>query len=330
MIRGVSRRSIFDGETDARLFSGRIEKIVEQGELEIMSFCLMPNHAHLIIRSPHGALGDAMRDVESVYVRRFNRPRDRKGHLVEGRYRAKPIRSGRYMSAAVAYIDQNAVEARLVAKPADYPHGSARHYARLAGPPWLDRSWVEAYLRQGRECVPYSPDDYARVFGTRTSASARRWFAAAMAATPAGDSSLDELIAASPEHVLQWMEDRVRSADGTGRGVPLADAESVVACVAGLPLAERSARMDRGGRSRSVERVLAAGLLLHLAGSTQAEIGSWTGQSTSSGRLCVREHDRAVLGSAWYRELVGRVSRSILDGCHPPMASCGFVSDTSC
>jgi len=330
MVRGVSRRSMFDRDADANLFSDRIARSVDRGDLAIVAFCLMPNHAHLIVRSPTGRLGDAMRDIEAPYVRRFNPPRDRKGPLVQARYRAKPIRTRRYMSAAIAYIDQNAVEAGLVVKPADYPHGSARHYARTTGPPWLDRSWVEAYLRVTLEPPSFSPATYARVFGTRTSASARRWFASAMEA-PGGDPpSLDALIQASPEHILRWMDEQARSADGTVRIVPVADMETVVECVAALPEEERTRCAVEGGRARSTERILAAGLLRRLSGAPHLEIGSRTSQSPSSARLCILDHDRALTEHEWYRALVGRVSRAILDRCHPSAlpTSCAFVSDT--
>jgi len=323
MIRGVSRRSMFDRDADANLFYDRVEWSVDRGDLVIVAYCLMPNHAHLIVRSPTGRLGDAMRDIEGPYVRRFNPPRDRKGPLVQARYRAKPIRTRRYMSAAIAYIDQNAVDAGLVAKPADYPHGSARHYARPSGPSWLDRSWVEGYLRAALAGASYLPADYARVFGTRTAAGARRWFAAAMDA-PGGDAqSLDELLAASPEHILRWMDEQARSADGTARIVPVADVETVVDSVAALSEEDRGRRTVVGGRARPVGRILAAGLLRRLAGASHLEIGSRTGQSPSSARLCVLDHERALIEHAWYRAVVGRVARTVLDACHPPLPPTG-------
>lgn len=316
-IRGIARRSIFDGDADARTFSNRITRLVERGDLGILAFCLMPNHAHLILRSPEGRLGDAMRDLEGPYVRRFNPPRDRSGHLVEGRYWARPIRTQRYMTAAIAYIDQNPVDAGLVRRPQDYPHGSARCYASAAGPSWLDRTWVEAYLREGREEVPYSPALYARVFGTRTAASARRWFSAVLSGAAEDDPTLDQLIAASPEYILRWMEERVRTSDGTGRVLPLADAETISSCVASVPPDVRSRRMGSGGRSRPLGRVLECGLLRHLGGLPHLEIAARVGQSPGTARLSTLAHGRALLHDAGYRELVGRLARQILDACHP-------------
>ena len=260
-----------------------------------------------------------MRDIESLYVRGFNRPRDRKGTLVEKRFKAKPIRSLSYMTAAIAYTDLNPVEAGLVANPADYPHGSARCYAQMAGPRWLDRSWVETFLRAGKEDAPYSPAKYARVFGLRTSAGARRWLTCAMESPLADTPVLEELIAASSDYILQWMEEQARLADGTGRIIPLVDAQTVVEVVLELPATERMRPIGRGKQGRSLERVLLAGLLRRLGGITLEEIGRRTCLSTSGARLDVLEHDRALTEDPAYRELAGRVSRTALDACHPPL-----------
>lgn len=321
MIRGTARRSICDRDEDAERLFHRVNLSVDRGDLRVAAFCLMPNHAHLIVRSPSGRLGDAMRDVESCYVRDFNRPRDRLGTLVQARYKAKPIRSPRYMTAAIAYTDLNPVEAGLVATPADYPHGSARFYAQMAGPAWLDRSWVEAYLRAGREVAPYDPSLYARVFGTRTSAGARRWMVAAMESPLPDTPALEVLIAASPDHILRWMEEQARNADGTGRTIPLVDAQTIGEVVLELPLSERMRPIGRGKQARSLERVLLAGLLRRVGGLTVEEIGRRTCLSTSGARLAVLEHDRAMVEVAVYRDVAGRVSRAALDACHPRLVA---------
>ena len=317
MVRGVARRSICDRDHDAQVFFHRVGLSVDRGHLRVLAFCLTPNHAHLIVRSPSGRLGDAMRDVESRYVRDFNRPRDRTGALVQERYKAKPIRSLTYLTAAIAYLDLNPVEAGLVANPVDYPQGSARFYAQMAGPPWLDRSWVEAYLRAGRDDAAYSPSRYSRVFGMRTSAGARRWLVSAMESPLPDTPALETLIAASPDHILRWMEGRARNADGTGRILPLVDSQTVGEVVLELPASERMRPTGRGKLPRSLEQVLHAGLLRHLGGATLEEVGRRLLLSTSGARLAVLEHDRALTEDPAYREIAGRASRSALEACHP-------------
>lgn len=318
-IRGVARRSIFDRQADGLIFNDRVARSVDRGDLRVMVYCWMPNHAHMIVRSPSARLGDAMRDIESVYVRRFNPPRDRRGHLMQGRYWAKPIRTRRYMTAAIAYTDQNPVDAELVSRPADYPLGSARHYAALAGPPWLDRSWVEGYISAASGGAPYSPAVYARVFGTRTAVGARRWFAAAMDSPRPDDSTLDELIAASPEHILRWMDERARTADGMDRIIPLVDDATVVGVVGSLPEREQARAIGLRQRARPAAQLLRVGLLRRLVGASFASIGVQTGQSRAAAQRMALVHEWAVIHDAAYREMVGLAARAALDVCHAPV-----------
>ena len=70
MIRGVAQRSICDRDRDARSFFDRVGGSVDRGEIRVAAYCLMPNHAHLIVRGPAGGLGDAMRNIASVVMRR--------------------------------------------------------------------------------------------------------------------------------------------------------------------------------------------------------------------------------------------------------------------
>ena len=316
-IRGIAQRSIFDRQSEGQLFEDRAARSVDKGDLRIAVYCLMRNHAHFIARSPSGRLGDAMRDIESVYVRRFNRPRGRRGHLMQARYWAKPIRSRRYMTAAIAYVDLNPVEAGLVERPASYPLSSARHYARTSGPSWLDRSWVETYLAAGRVGTPYRPSEYARVFGTRTSAGARRWTAEAMESRRPDDVTLDALIEASPDHILQWMDERAQCADGTSRSAPIVDEASLFEAIRAVPASVLGLEIGPHRNRRTMEQGLRVGLLRRLVGASFSTTGLLTAQSLSAAQRTARVHEWALTHDAGYRELVAQVTRAALDACHP-------------
>ena len=51
------------------------------------AFCLMENHAHILLSPREENLYDAMRDLFSRYAMRFNKKYERKGHLFGGPYR---------------------------------------------------------------------------------------------------------------------------------------------------------------------------------------------------------------------------------------------------
>jgi putative transposase len=71
------------------------------------------------------------------HVARFNSRHDRRGHLVEAPYHAKPVLTeGQYLEAR-RYLAMNPVKAGMCARPADWPWGGFGGRGRLVAPPDL-------------------------------------------------------------------------------------------------------------------------------------------------------------------------------------------------
>ena len=146
--RAIARRTMFERRPDFRFFLAQLACAVRRGDLEVHAYALMGTHFHLLVRSPGGRLAGSMHRIQMAYSRTFNRTRKRDGPLVRSSYSSKPVRSLRYRRVLVAYIDRNPVSAGLAKDPMSYHYGSASHYSRLCGPPWLERSWIEAEVRE--------------------------------------------------------------------------------------------------------------------------------------------------------------------------------------
>jgi putative transposase len=76
-----------------------------------------------------------MQCVGSRYVHYFNRRYERTGALWEGRYRATPVDTDRYLFACYRYIERNPVRAGMVEDPHDYLWSSYRANALGARDP---------------------------------------------------------------------------------------------------------------------------------------------------------------------------------------------------
>jgi len=190
----------------------------------VHAYCLMGTHYHLLLRSVDGRLAEAMHRVQTAYSRRFNRLRRRDGPLVRGRYHSKPVRSLRYRRVLVAYIDDNPRSAGLASDPRAYPYGSAVHYARKGGPPWLAREWIESEVIDGAESSSYEPTRYPRVFCRTVEPSMRRLVERRCTGQGIEDP-LDDLVSSAPGRVLAWMRRKAKLADGTSPGMPLVPLE---------------------------------------------------------------------------------------------------------
>lgn len=127
--RGVAKGKIFFSDRNYRYFIRRINEAFEEDYLEIIAYCLMPNHFHFIFfqKRPLG-ISDFIKAVCNGYVKAINKERQRSGHLFEGKYKIKKIDSNEYILHLSRYIHLNPVRAKLVSKPDEWLFSSYKEY----------------------------------------------------------------------------------------------------------------------------------------------------------------------------------------------------------
>lgn len=100
--------------------------------VEILAYCLMPNHFHLLLRQKtDNAISRFLADVTNSYTRYFNtRHNGRKGPIFEGSFRSVRIESEEQLLHVSRYIHINPVVSYLVAYKnlAMYPWSSFSEY----------------------------------------------------------------------------------------------------------------------------------------------------------------------------------------------------------
>jgi putative transposase len=76
--------------------------------VEVMSFCLMPNHIHLLARQiKDGGISRFMQKVGGGYAGYFNRKYQRKGHVFMDRFESVQIESDNQLKVIFVYIHAN-------------------------------------------------------------------------------------------------------------------------------------------------------------------------------------------------------------------------------
>ncbi|PWG61262.1 transposase [Spiribacter halobius] len=110
MNRGAGRRVTFpDGDAYQR-FLDTLAETVDRFRIEVHAYCLMPNHYHLLLRTPFANLGRAMRHLDGVYTQRYNRVAGTDGPLFRGRYKAILVESDAYLLTVSRYIHRNPID----------------------------------------------------------------------------------------------------------------------------------------------------------------------------------------------------------------------------
>ncbi|OPZ86521.1 MAG: Transposase IS200 like protein [bacterium ADurb.Bin429] len=136
--RGNLRAQVFWGDFDYREYLALLAEHL--AHLELLAYCLMPNHVHLIpVPDAEDALADVMKAVQQVYARRLNAHRGVTGHLWQSRYYSC-VMDDAHMWAAIRYVERNPVRAGLVARAEDYPWSSAAAHCGLRVDPLLSVS----------------------------------------------------------------------------------------------------------------------------------------------------------------------------------------------
>lgn len=89
---------------------GSLTSNIRRGDriVEILSFCLMPNHYHLLVRPiTDGGLTLFMRKLGTGYTNAFNGKNKRVGSLFQGSYKAKHVDMEAYLRHLICYIHLN-------------------------------------------------------------------------------------------------------------------------------------------------------------------------------------------------------------------------------
>lgn len=135
--RGNERKAVFRKPADYELFLKTLKDACDYFNARIHSYCLIPNHLHLLIETKDANLSGFMKRLLGVYTIRFNRRHKRHGHLFQGRYKAFLVDKDNYLLELSRYIHLNPVKAKLVRNPQDYPWSSMRYFVRDKSPEYL-------------------------------------------------------------------------------------------------------------------------------------------------------------------------------------------------
>lgn len=128
------------------------------GEIDLVAYCLMPNHFHLLLKQINkDSMTKLLRRLTTTYSMYFNKRYDRVGYLFQGRYKAVLITNDAYLLHLSRYIHINPLElskdmtrTHLV----NYPYSSYAYFLGEKNAPWLNPKIILKFF-ENKKKLPF-------------------------------------------------------------------------------------------------------------------------------------------------------------------------------
>jgi putative transposase len=180
--RGVEKRIIFQDDQDYKVFLGYLKTLLEpptpiemrtvtigaylfeapkrplnnfNKEIELLSYCLMPNHFHLLLKQNSSrGIESFMRSLITRYSMYFNKRNNRIGCLFQGTYKATLVENETYLLHLSRYIHLNSHN-HLYAKdtPLHIHYSSYGDYLGLRKTSWIKTDLILSYLKTLKKLI---------------------------------------------------------------------------------------------------------------------------------------------------------------------------------
>ena len=149
--RGNNRQAIFFEAENYLFFLRRLHQYLCP-LIDMLAYCLMPTHYHLLIRiktsevsqtSEVLTVSKAMMKLSVSYTKAINARFQRVGVLFQGAFQAKQITDDSHLLHLCRYIHANPVKDGLVASPEDWPYSNYLEWIEQRAGKLVDREFIQ-------------------------------------------------------------------------------------------------------------------------------------------------------------------------------------------
>jgi putative transposase len=107
MCKSISEVNLYRDSEDKKKYLSLVKKYKKLYNVKIYGYCLMNNHAHLLVDSNGADISKVMHGINFSYAMYFNKKYKRDGHLFKGRFKSKIVDNDQYLKTVSLYIHNN-------------------------------------------------------------------------------------------------------------------------------------------------------------------------------------------------------------------------------
>lgn len=128
MMRGNNKNMIFSNASEKLYFLEQLNLQVKERNIEVVAYCIMDNHVHLLIGSDLEDMSEAIKRINIRFARRYNNKYEKIGHVFQDRFKSEVIHNDGHLVQVMRYIHNNPVKANMVNKAEEYTWSSYNSY----------------------------------------------------------------------------------------------------------------------------------------------------------------------------------------------------------
>ena len=144
IVMGIEGKKIFRSDYDRQNFLDRIEKLILETQTDCFAWVLIPNHAHLLLKTGLVPISALMSRLLTGYAVWFNKKYRRHGQLFQNRYKSILCQEDSYLKELVRYIHLNALRT-----------GDVKGMKNLDKHPWCGHSVLMNNIEREWQNVDY-------------------------------------------------------------------------------------------------------------------------------------------------------------------------------
>ncbi|NLW02557.1 MAG: transposase [Clostridiaceae bacterium] len=135
LLRGKDMQAIFHDEEDHARFLDTLYSCREKTGIEVYGWCLLFNHAHLLIKEGRESLSGTIKRLAVSYAWHRRSKYKTEGSVFHDRFGSEAVEQGSYLLTLIRFIHQNPVKAGLIDYPGKWKWSSCRPYYGFPGYP---------------------------------------------------------------------------------------------------------------------------------------------------------------------------------------------------
>lgn len=129
MTRGINKEFIFKNNKNKRLYLKYLCNHINWDNTTILGYVVMENHFHMLVHTRSILdISRAMSRVDTRFAKYYNKSKERRGYVFEGRFKVQPIVDRNHLYNCLTYIHKNPVKAKMVTHESEYPYSSYWEY----------------------------------------------------------------------------------------------------------------------------------------------------------------------------------------------------------